>query len=83
MPTTPGDDRDRLVQVRRAALGSRLRQLRAARHLSQEAVARRAGIDRSFYTEIELGKLSPRVDYLWDIAGALGVPASELLREPP
>jgi transcriptional regulator with XRE-family HTH domain len=82
MPTS-GDDREQLVRVRRAALGSRLRQLRAARGLTAEAVARRAGIDRSFYSEIELGKLSPRVDFLWDIAAALGVPASDLLREPP
>ena len=79
----PDDDSARLMHLRRAALGSRLRQLRAARRLSQEAVARRAGMDRSYYTEIELGKSSPSVDKLWDIAAAIGVPIMELFREPP
>ena len=62
--------------VRRSAVS--LRQLRPAPRLTAEA-----GIDRSLYSEIELGKLSPRVHFLWDIAGALRVPGSELLREPP
>ena len=79
----PEEDRARLLRVRRAAFGSRLRQLRAARRLSQEELAKRAGIDRSNYTEIELGKTSPRVDSLWDIAAALGVSVADLFREPP
>lgn len=79
----PEDERARLQRIRRATLGSRLRQLRAARNLSQEAVARRAGMDRSFYTRIETGALSPRVDRLWDIAAVFGVPVAELFREPP
>lgn len=79
----PDEERARLVRIRRAALASRLRQLRAARNLSQETLARRAGLDRSFYAEIEGGKLSPRVDRLWDIAAALQVPVHELFREPP
>jgi transcriptional regulator with XRE-family HTH domain len=76
------DERARLQQIRRAALGSRLRQLRAARNLTQEALARRAAMDRSFYTRIETGVLSPRVDRLWDIAAALHVPIAELFRDP-
>ena len=62
----------------RSALGSRLRQLRAARNLSQEALARRAGMDRSFYSNIETGAVSPRVDRLWDIAAALHVPITAI-----
>ena len=57
--STPEDEHARLQQVRRSALGSRLRQLRAARNLSQEALARRAGMDRSFYSNIETGAVSP------------------------
>jgi transcriptional regulator with XRE-family HTH domain len=76
------DERARLQRIRRAALGSRLRHLRAARNLSQEALARRAAMDRSFYTRIETGVLSPRVDRLWDIAAALHVPIAELFRDP-
>ena len=56
--STPEDEHVRLQQVRRSALGSRLRQLRAARNLSQEALARRAGMDRSFYSNIETGAVA-------------------------
>lgn len=82
MSTPPGDDQDRLQRIRRAALGSRLRQLRAARGLSQEALARRAGIDRSFYSKVETGVMSPTADKLHDIAAALHVHISELFRDP-
>ena len=57
--STPDDERARVQQVRRSALDSRLRQLRAARNLSQEALARRAGMDGSFYSNIETGAVSP------------------------
>jgi transcriptional regulator with XRE-family HTH domain len=79
----PEDERARLQWVRRTALGSRLRQLRAARNLSQEALARRAGINRSFYSRIENGAQSPTVDKLHDIAAALHVHIAELFRDPP
>jgi transcriptional regulator with XRE-family HTH domain len=79
----PDDEPARLQRVRRAALGSRLRQLRAARHLSQEALAHRAGINRSFYSRIESGAQSPTVDKLHNIAVALRVHIAELFRDPP
>lgn len=79
---TPEDENARLLRIRRAALGSRLRQLRAARGLSQEALARRAGINRSYYSKIETGSQSPTVDRLHQIAAALHVHISELFREP-
>jgi transcriptional regulator with XRE-family HTH domain len=79
----PEDERARLQWVRRTALGSRLRQLRAARNLSQETLARRAGINRSFYSRIENGAQSPTVDKLHDIAAALHVHIAELFRDPP
>lgn len=79
----PDDENLRLLRVRRAALGSRLRQLRDARGLSQEALARRAGINRSFYSKIETGAQSPTVDRLHNIAAALHIHISELFRDPP
>ena len=78
----PADERARLQRVRRAALGSRLRQLRAARRLSQEALARRAGMNRSYYSRIESGFQSPTVDKLQNIAAALHVHIAELFRDP-
>jgi DNA-binding XRE family transcriptional regulator len=77
------DELARLQRVRRAALGSRLRQLRAARHMSQEALAHRAGINRSFYSRIESGAQSPTVDKLHNIAVALRVHVADLFRDPP
>jgi transcriptional regulator with XRE-family HTH domain len=73
---------DPVVMVRRAALGSRLRELRSKERLSQEELADLAGVDRSFYTQVELGTTSPRVDWLHLIAAALKVHISELFMEP-
>jgi transcriptional regulator with XRE-family HTH domain len=76
------EERARQRMVRRAALGSRLRQLRTDRRWSQEALARKAGVDRATYSRIETGTAGARVDTLWEIAAALGVPMSDLFREP-
>lgn len=80
--TEEGDERARLVQARRAVLASRLRQLRAARRWTQETVARKAGINRAHYSQIELGNHAPSLDTVWDLAAAFGVPITDLLREP-
>jgi transcriptional regulator with XRE-family HTH domain len=74
-------DRATVVQLRRAAFGSRLRQLRTARGLSQDGLAGLAGVDRSHYSQIEMGKHSPSVDWVYDVAAALEVHVSELFKE--
>lgn len=74
--------RDPLVRVRRAALGSRLQELRNSRGFSQDQVADLAGVDRSFYAEVERGRTSPRVDWLHLVATALNIHISELFIEP-
>jgi transcriptional regulator with XRE-family HTH domain len=76
-------ERERLRQLRRIAFGNRLRQLRAARNLSQEALCRQARVDRSFYSQVETGTASPTVDWLHDVADALHVSLSALFRDPP
>lgn len=76
------EERALLVRARRAVLASRLRQLRSARRWTQETVARRAGMNRSYYSQLELGNHSPSLDTLWDIAAAYGVPITDLFREP-
>lgn len=45
-------------------------------------MARRAGLNRSYYAQIELGNHSPSFDTLWDLASAFGVPITDLFREP-
>ena len=37
--------------------------------------------DESTITRLEFGRNAPRVDLLWDVAAALGVPLSQLIAE--
>ncbi|MBV9929738.1 MAG: helix-turn-helix transcriptional regulator [Alphaproteobacteria bacterium] len=65
-----------------ARFGARLRRLRKAiPKLSQEKVALRAGIDRSYYGEIERGEHNVALINIVRIAGALEVETAELFRE--
>jgi transcriptional regulator with XRE-family HTH domain len=66
---------------RRRAFGQQLRAARERAGLSQTATARAAGMDRSFYVEIENGRHSVSVDRLHDIAAAIGVPIKDLFGE--
>lgn len=63
---------------RRREFGARLRLLRERTGLTQEAVALSAGIDRSFYVQIEGGKRTVSVERLDDIAAALSVDVATL-----
>lgn len=60
--------------------GDRLRQLRQARHLSQEQLADAAGLDRSYVGGVERGTRNISLVNIGKIARALGVSLSELLR---
>jgi transcriptional regulator with XRE-family HTH domain len=66
----------------RAALGTRLRGLRAARRLSLQEAARRTGVSKSMLSKIELGQASPTATILGRIAEGLGVSISHLLGGP-
>jgi transcriptional regulator with XRE-family HTH domain len=70
-------DKDRQKQVKKR-LGARMRQLRKAIKLSQEEVALRAGIDRSYFGAIERGEKNVSLINIQRIADALGVGAGEL-----
>jgi transcriptional regulator with XRE-family HTH domain len=61
--------------------GTRLRRLRKAIKLSQEKVALKAGIDRSYYGGIERGENNVSLINIVRIAGALEVEATELFRD--
>lgn len=60
--------------------GTRLRQLRKAQKLSQEKVALKAGIDRSYLGGIERGENNVSLVNIHRIAEALGVEPAELFR---
>lgn len=63
------------------ALGWRVRQLRESRGWTQETLAGRAGLDRSYVAGIEAGLRNPSTKALAKLAKALGVTLSELFRE--
>lgn len=63
-----------------AALSRNIRAARAARDLSQEAVASAINMDPSQYGKIERGEVDPSVRTLSRIAAGLGVEPAELLK---
>lgn len=64
----------------RTVLANNLRLLRQARRMSQETLADKADIDRTYISSIERGVYATSIDVLDRLAKALGVEASELLR---
>jgi transcriptional regulator with XRE-family HTH domain len=66
----------------RAVLAQQLRNLRRRRHLTQESLAERAGMDRSYLSGIELGKHNVPLDTICRLAWALGLDVRELLTTP-
>lgn len=62
----------------REAFGARVRALRTAGGLSQEALADRAGIHRTYVSDLERGARNVGLDNIIAIADALGVPPAQL-----
>jgi transcriptional regulator with XRE-family HTH domain len=62
------------------AVGRAIRQLRKARGLSQEELAYRAGVHRTYVGGVERGERNVTVDSLHKFATGLGVQASEILK---
>jgi DNA-binding XRE family transcriptional regulator len=60
-------------------LGKRIQRLRSVTNLSQEGLARRAGVSRVTLARVEKGELSPRYETLAALSQALGVGLAELL----
>lgn len=63
----------------RSALAEEIRRCRTKRGLSQEELAFRAGLHRTYISLIERARRSPTIDCLTRIAAALDVRASDLL----
>ena len=62
-------------------MGSRVRQLREAKEWTQEALAERADLDRSYIAGIETGLRNPSVKAMSKVAHGLGTSLSELFRD--
>ena len=65
----------------RLALAQQLRRTRALRGLSQEALAFRAEIDRTYISQIERGIVNPSLQVLSRVAVALSVDVVDLLTD--
>jgi len=59
-------------------LGQRIKELRQAKGLSQEELAFKAGVHRTYLGGIERGERNPALKNIAAIAEALGVSLSEL-----
>ncbi|RED13898.1 helix-turn-helix domain-containing protein [Pontivivens insulae] len=75
MKTTP----ETVKYVRR--FGQRVRLIRQQNELSQEELADRAGVHRTYIGMVERGEKNATIVTIVKISGALGVPATELVRE--
>lgn len=62
------------------AFGQSVAKHRRAKALSQEALAEKADLDRTYLSDIERGVRNPGIKNVVLIAKALGIPASDLLK---
>ncbi|HET7486537.1 MAG TPA: helix-turn-helix transcriptional regulator [Acidimicrobiales bacterium] len=62
----------------RATFGQRVRVLRQDRGLSQEQLAERSGLHRTYVSSLERGQRNVGLDNILRLAAALEVPAAEL-----
>lgn len=60
-------------------VGERLHDLRTARVLTQEALAKKSGVSQVTIARIESGKYSPRFSTIHKLAEALGVTAEQFV----
>jgi transcriptional regulator with XRE-family HTH domain len=62
-----------------AAFGDAIRAIRMEQGISQEALALKSGLDRSYFGAVERGQRNIALANILKIADALGVRASEVL----
>ena len=67
----------------REILAANLKRYRLAAGMSQEELAHRADIDRTYVSSLERGRYSASIDTLESLSAALGIEAALLLSTPP
>ncbi len=60
-------------------LGIKLKVLRSLKNLSQDDIANRLDIDKSYYSKVERGLTNPTILYLKNLSEVLGVNLEELV----
>jgi transcriptional regulator with XRE-family HTH domain len=66
----------------REALARNLRKCRQAQRMSQEELAHRAEIDRTYISALERSVYAASIDVVDRLARVLGIEAADLLRKP-
>lgn len=69
------DDKDFLKKI-----GIKLKVLRSLKGLSQDDIANRLDIDKSYYSKVERGLTNPTLLYLKKLSEVLDVPTEELVK---
>jgi len=64
----------------KAAFGATIRRLRLEKGFSQEALAERASLHRTYVGSIERGERNVSLENMLKLAGALSVPLHEVIR---
>src|SRR5438105_3891593 len=80
--TEPTDAVDPAGATTAKHLARNLVSLRHTRGLTQDMLAKHAGVPRSTIANLESGEGNPSLSVLVKVAGALGVPIDELLASP-
>ena len=63
-----------------AAFADELRSRRATLRLSQEELAHRAGVNRTYIAKLELAQNQPTLTILSQVASGLQIPLAELIK---
>ncbi|NMR28635.1 helix-turn-helix domain-containing protein [Crystallibacter degradans] len=63
-----------------SALGNNVKQARSQLSLSQEQLAERSGLHRTYVGAVERGERNPSLTSMLRLSDGLGVPLSELVR---
>jgi transcriptional regulator with XRE-family HTH domain len=75
----PSDPRPDWVLAARRAIGHRIANLRADRHLTVDGLASASGLDRKTVMRAEHGTSSVGLDVLLQLAHGLGITLSDLI----
>jgi transcriptional regulator with XRE-family HTH domain len=77
----PPDSSDDSTARQREAFGARVRSLREATGLSQEKLAEKSGLHRTYISSIERGQRNVSLQNIHALSAALGVSVGELFPE--
>lgn len=64
-------------------LGARIREIRVKKKITQEALASKSGIERTFISHIERGERNISIETIEKIAFGLGVNIADLFKAKP